>query len=41
MQIFVAPEYPDSGFYYKVLRFLLKHASRKEIDFYLDELCRK
>jgi hypothetical protein len=41
MKIFVAPNYPDSRFYYDVLRFLLEHASRKEIDGYLDELCRK
>lgn len=41
MKIFVAPNYPNSHFYYDVLRFLLEHASRKEIDGYLDELCRK
>ena len=28
----------SAKFYYKVLRFLLKHATRKEIDNYLNEL---
>ena len=38
MKIFVTDNYPTSTFYYDVLRFLLKHATRKEIDFYLDQL---
>ena len=38
MKIFVTKNYPTSAFYYKVLRFLLEHASRKEIDFYLNQL---
>ena len=38
MRIFVADNYPSAHFYYKVLRFLLDHATRKEIDFYLDQL---
>lgn len=38
MKIFVASNYPPATFYYKVLRFLLDHATRDEIDFYLDQL---
>ena len=38
MKIFVTKNYPTSAFYYDVLRFLLGHATRKEIDFYLDQL---
>lgn len=41
MKIFIAKSYPSAGFYYKVLRFLLSHATRKEIDFYLDELIKE
>lgn len=41
MKIFIAKSYPSAGFYYKVLRFLLSHATRKEIDFYLDELAKE
>lgn len=41
MKIFIAHNYPNSHFYYDVLRFLLEHATRKEIDGYLDELCKK
>lgn len=38
MRVFVANRCPSVDFYYKVLRFLLDHATRKEIDFYLDQL---
>ena len=38
MRIFITKRYPTAHFYYKVLRFLLDHATRKEIDFYLDQL---
>ena len=38
MKIFITRNYPTSSFYYKVLRFLLDHGTRKEIDFYLDQL---
>jgi hypothetical protein len=38
MKIFITRNYPTSSFYYKVLRFLLDHSTRKEIDFYLDRL---
>lgn len=38
MKIFIARNYPSAHFYYKVLRFLLDHGTRKEIDFYLDQL---
>ena len=38
MRIFATSNYPTSAFYYEVLRFLLEHATRKEIDFYLDQL---
>ena len=41
MKIFITKSYPSAGFYYKVLRFLLSHATRKEIDFYLDELAKE
>ena len=36
MKIFVAEKCPTVSFYYKVLTFLLDHASRGEIDNYLD-----
>lgn len=38
MKIFITKNYPTSAFYHEVLRFLLEHATRKEIDSYLDEL---
>ena len=38
MKIFICKKYPSVHFYYKVLRFLLQHATRKEIEFYLDEI---
>lgn len=38
MKIFITRSYPTAHFYYKVLRFLLNHATRKEIEFYLDEI---
>lgn len=38
MKIFITRNYPNAHFYYKVLRFLLDHATCKEIDFYLDQL---
>lgn len=38
MKIFITKNYPDSRFYYKVLRFMLNHATRAEIDFYLNQL---
>ena len=38
MKIFIASKCPNIHFYYKILRFLLDHATRKEIDFYLDQL---
>ena len=38
MKIFIANNCPTAHFYYKVLRFLLEHACRSEIDFYLDQL---
>lgn len=38
MKLFITKNYPNAHFYYKVLRFLLAHATRKEIDFYLDEI---
>ena len=38
MKIFITKNYPTARFYYKVLRFLLDHACRSEIDFYLDQL---
>ena len=38
MKIFITRNNPTATFYYKVLRFLLDHATRKEIDFYLDQL---
>lgn len=38
MKIFIANNHPNTHFYYKILRFLLDHATRKEIDFYLDQL---
>lgn len=38
MKIFITRNYPNAHFYYKVLRFLLDHATRQEIDFYLDQL---
>lgn len=41
MKIFIAPRYPSAHFYYKVLRFLLDHGTRTEINFYLDELERE
>ena len=36
MKFFVAEERPTIGFYYRVLAFLLEHASRSEINHYLD-----
>jgi hypothetical protein len=38
MKIFITRNNPTARSYYKVLRFLLDHATRKEIDFYLDQL---
>ena len=38
MKIFTTRNHPTATFYYEVLRFLLDHATRKEIDFYLDQL---
>ena len=38
MKIFIARNYPSAHFYYKVLRFLLDHGCRSEIDSYLDQL---
>ena len=38
MKIFITRNHPTASFYYKVLRFLLDHGTRKEIDFYLDQL---
>ena len=36
MKIFVAKKYPAVDFYYEVLNFLLSHATRSEINNYLD-----
>ena len=36
MKFFVTNDYPNVGFYYRVLAFLLDHACRSEIDHYLD-----
>lgn len=41
MKIFITNSYPNAHFYYKILRFLLSHATRKEIDVYLDELTKE
>lgn len=41
MKIFIAPRHLTAHFYYKVLRFLLDHGTRAEINFYLDELERE
>jgi hypothetical protein len=38
MKIFICKNCPNVHFYYKVLRFLLQYATRKEIEFYLDEI---
>lgn len=38
MKIFIAKSYPSATFYYKVLRFLLAHATRDEIEGYLDQI---
>lgn len=38
MKIFITSNHPSAHFYYKILRFLLDHATRREIDFYLDQL---
>lgn len=38
MKIFITKNHPTVRFCYKVLRFLLNYATRKEIDFYLDQL---
>ena len=37
-KIIVCEKCPTSACYYKILRFLLEHATRKEIEGYLDEL---
>ena len=36
MKIFITRKCPTVDFYYKVLKFLLDHSSRSEIDNYLD-----
>ena len=38
MKIFITKNHPTARFYYKVLRFLLDHACRDEINFYFDQL---
>ena len=40
MKVFITKNYPNARFYYKILRFLLLHATRTEIDFYLNELAK-
>ena len=37
-KIIVCEKIPTTACYYKILRFLLAHATRKEIEGYLDEL---
>ena len=37
-KILVCEKNPTAACYYKILRFLLEHATRKEIEGYLDEL---
>jgi hypothetical protein len=37
-KIIICEKCPTSACYYKILRFLLEHATRKEIEGYLDEL---
>ena len=37
-KIIICEKNPTAACYYKVLRFLLEHATRKEIEGYLDEL---
>lgn len=41
MKIFIGTNHPTARFYYKVLRYLLDHGTRGEINFYLDELERE
>ena len=41
MKIFITKNYPNAKFYYKVLNFLLANSTRKEIEFYLDQLERE
>lgn len=38
MKIFITRNYPTAHFYYKMLRFLLSHATRQEIEGYLDNI---
>lgn len=38
MKIFITRNYPTVHFYYKMLRFLLSHATRQEIEVYLDNI---
>ena len=37
-KVIICEKCPTSACYYKILRFLLEHATRKEIEGYLDEL---
>jgi hypothetical protein len=37
-KVIVCEKRPTAACYYKILRFLLEHATRKEIEGYLDEL---
>ena len=37
-KIIVCEKIPTSACYHKILRFLLEHATRKEIEGYLDDL---
>ena len=37
-KVIVIEKDPTASCYYKILRFLLEHATRKEIEGYLDEL---
>jgi hypothetical protein len=38
MKIFITRNKHNAYFYYRVLNFLLNHATREQIDCYLDEL---
>ena len=38
MKVFICGKCPNASFYRKVLQFLLEHATRKEIESYLNDL---
>ena len=39
MKIFITKNYPTAVFYYRVLTFLREHATEKELQFDVDQVC--